>query len=72
MNKGNYFQKVLHEQMDEHDINQVELARAINVGLDKVRAWFDGESTPNVHSLRKLSDYFNVSADALVDTACEG
>jgi len=63
-----YFQKILHELMDEYELSQLELSRALSCRQSQVSNWLNGKSKPNYDSLRVLSSFFNVSADMLLDT----
>jgi len=64
-----YFQKLLYELMDEHEIYlQQELANKLGVKQSTISNWLHGKSYPNYHQIQKIANFFNVSADALVDT----
>ncbi|MCL2587062.1 MAG: helix-turn-helix domain-containing protein [Firmicutes bacterium] len=63
-----HFQKVLQELMDERDLTQKNLATGLGVFQSQVSNWFTGKSLPCYDSLRKISNYFKVSADVLLDT----
>ena len=64
-----YFQTVLAELMDEYELNQMELAKALEMKQSQVSNWLCGKSKPNYNSIKALSDYFKISADMLCDTA---
>lgn len=63
-----YFQKVLQELMDEKDVDKKELAQAIGREVSVIENWFMGKNLPGAHALKDLADFFEVSADMLLDT----
>jgi len=63
-----YFQKILRELMDEKDLDQIELANALRCRQGEILNWVNGKSKPDYDLIKALSDYFNVSADMLLDT----
>ena len=64
----NYFSKTLVDLMDERDLYQQELATAIDMRQSQISNLLRGKSLPSYYTIKKLSDFFNISADALVDT----
>ncbi|MEG1509415.1 MAG: helix-turn-helix transcriptional regulator [Clostridia bacterium] len=62
----NHFKDILKELRQEKNINQVELATAINVSKGIISLWETGLREPTMHSLISLAKFFNVSIDFLV------
>lgn len=60
------FNERLKALRKEKDLKQSELAEAINVTQRKISYWETGQLEPDLESLWKLSDYFNVSIDFLI------
>lgn len=51
----------------EKGITQAKFAKIIGVAQQTVGSWEKGNSAPNYEILKKIADYFNVSADYLLD-----
>lgn len=51
----------------EAGLTQVELAKALNISTGAVGNWETGKRQPDMEMLKKLSEYFCVSADYLLD-----
>ena len=60
------FDERLKALRKEKCLNQSELAKAVNVTQRKISYWETGQLEPDLESLWKLSDYFNVSIDYLI------
>jgi len=56
----------LKQLREEKGINQIDLARDMQVTQGTVCKWETGERTPETRTLKKLADYFGVSADYLL------
>ena len=54
------------ELMRDEGINQVQLASKIGVKQNTVSSWVLGKKEPNISSLWRLADYFEVDIDYLV------
>lgn len=54
------------ELMRDEGINQVQLAAKIGVKQNTVSSWVLGKKEPNISSLWRLADYFEVDIDYLV------
>ena len=54
------------ELMRDERINQVQLAAKIGVKQNTVSSWVLGKKEPNISSLWRLADYFEVDIDYLV------
>lgn len=54
------------ELMRDEGINQVQLASKIGVKQNTVSSWALGKKEPNIGSLWRLADYFEVDIDYLV------
>lgn len=55
------------ELMRDEGINQVQLAAKIGVKQNTVSSWVLGKKEPNISSLWRLADYFEVDIDYLVE-----
>lgn len=66
MGYQNKFKDILKELRSEKGIGQVELANRIGVSKGIVSLWENGLREPNMYSLIKLADFFDVSIDELV------
>ena len=51
----------------EHQYTQENVAEKINVSRQSIAKWENGESTPDIDSLIKLSKLYNVTLDNLVN-----
>lgn len=60
------FDERLKALRKEKDLNQSQLAKAVNVTQRKISYWETGQLEPDLESLWKLSDYFNVTVDYLI------
>lgn len=56
----------IKELMQDHNLNQVGLAKKIGVKQNTISAWLLGKKEPCITSLWLLADYFNVEIDYLV------
>ena len=50
-----------------HGLNQVELAKALNVSKQCVSNWENDNVQPSIEMLVKLAELFKVSTDTLLD-----
>lgn len=55
--------------MKETNINQVKLAKEINISQSAISAWLLNKKEPSITSLWLLADYFNCSVDELIGRA---
>ncbi len=62
----NKFKDVLRALRGERCIGQELLAKDVGVSKGIVSMWENGLREPNMDSLIKLADYFNVTIDYLV------
>jgi len=60
------FDERLKALRKEKNLNQSQLAEAVNVTQRKISYWETGQLEPDLESLWKLSEYFNVSVDYLI------
>jgi transcriptional regulator with XRE-family HTH domain len=60
------FPKRLRELLDSPGQTQAKLASAINVNQQTVSLWKDGKTAPDIYSLERISNYYNVSTDYLL------
>ena len=58
--------KLIKELRIEMKITQTELAKKLNTTQDTISLWELGKSYPDIFSLIKLSQIFNVSTDYLL------
>lgn len=56
----------IKELMQEHNLNQVGLAKKIGVKQNTISAWLLKKKEPCIVSLWLLADYFKVDIDYLV------
>lgn len=56
----------LRELLEEREITQPVLAEAIGVSRQSVGQWKDGKTVPDILDLRKIANFFDVSADYLL------
>ena len=66
--KTTYFQRMLAELMTENKISQQDLAEAIGVRQSQISNYLSGKCLPSYYQIQALSNFFNVSADQIVDT----
>ena len=52
---------VLHELRVKHGLSQDDLAQKVFVTRQAVSRWENGETVPNIETLKLLSRFFNVS-----------
>lgn len=51
---------------EEKNINQIELAKILNIGNTTVSQWESGKRQPDYATLIKIADYFHISIDWLL------
>ena len=56
----------LRELMKEHNVTQKVLAEVIEMRPQTVSLYIGGQSVPDINTLYKIAEYFNVSADWLI------
>lgn len=64
--EGNIFPTRLRNIMKSRGITQKALANAIKMRPQTVSLYTTGQSAPDVNTLRKMAEFFNVSADYLL------
>ena len=57
---------VLHELRVKHGLSQDDLAQKVFVTRQAVSRWENGETVPNIETLKLLSRFFNVSINTLL------
>ena len=62
----NKFSKILKDLRQEKNVGQIELAKSIVVSKGIISLWENGLREPNMFSLIKLAQYFDVYIDFLV------
>ncbi|MCL2861112.1 MAG: helix-turn-helix domain-containing protein [Firmicutes bacterium] len=60
------FRKRLRELRFERDLKQTDIAKVMNVVFGTISNWERGLSSPNIEELKRLADFFDVSADYLL------
>ena len=58
--------EILHGLRTKHGLSQEELAERVFVTRQAISRWETGETTPNVETLKLLSQLFNVSINTLL------
>lgn len=64
--KENLFGKILRELRLENGISQRALGDTLNMSNQTVSFWETGSREPDLDTLVKLAEYFNVSVDYLL------
>lgn len=57
----------LKDLINDHDITQEQLAKIIGVHRKQVGRWINGQSEMGIEKLKKICEYFQVSADYILD-----
>jgi transcriptional regulator with XRE-family HTH domain len=60
------FNEILKELMLERGLNQLQLARLLDMKQSQVHNWLYSKSLPGYHSLKMLATKLDVSADELL------
>ena len=50
-----------------NNLNQLKVAMDLNISREALSHYENGKREPSIDMLRKLSDYFNVSIDYLIN-----
>ena len=53
----------------EKNLNQLKVAMDLNISREALSHYENGKRNPDIDMLRRLSEYFNVSIDFLVNGA---
>lgn len=61
----------IRELRKNHDITQSVLSKEIGVTETTISKWENGNATPDIEMLCKISDYFDISLDDLVNRNME-
>ena len=56
----------------QENLSQEEFAERFGVSRQSVAKWESGESTPDVYKCREISDYYDLSIDALISFKLDG
>ncbi len=59
--------KGLREIRKKRGYSQLKVAFALNISREALSHYENGKRSPDVEMLRKMSDYFNVSIDFLIN-----
>lgn len=65
------FGSILEKVRKEHKLSQATLGSALGITQQMISSYEKDISSPNIESLIKLSNYFHISIDALVDHKLE-
>jgi len=60
------FGRILHELRENRFISKSELADAVSISRQQIRAYENNKCIPNIETFLSLADYFGVSADTLL------
>ena len=60
------FKKRITEVFNESEMNQKEIADALNVTPANLSNWKNGRNLPSIPTLKEICKLFNVSADYLI------
>ena len=63
--KREFFVKNLRVLQKEHNLTQVQLAKALSIKQSSTSCLLDGSSVPKFDTLMDIADYFGVSIDWL-------
>ena len=64
--KRNKFAENIKELREQKDISQRELASDLKVSQRVISYWERGDSEPNLETLCRIANYFDVTVDYLV------
>lgn len=57
---------IIADIITDKDDTQENLANQINVNRNQIRRWINGESEMGIWKLKKICEYYNVSADYIL------
>ena len=61
------FGEIIKKMRTAHNLNQVQLANALNVSKQTVSNWENNNIQPSIDMLVKISRFFSVSTDYLLE-----
>ena len=61
------FMKGLKQIRKERNLNQLKVAMDLNISREALSHYENGRREPSIEMLNKLSEYFNVSIDYLIN-----
>lgn len=61
------FARNLNRLLQERDLTQLEVAKAIGVSAQTFNTWCRGIAIPRMNKIQKLADYFHVNKSILID-----
>ena len=67
MQMGLSFGEVLGDLLSEKNMSQKQLAEALSIPSSTLSNYFQNTREPNFATLKRLADYFGVTADYLLD-----
>ncbi|PTJ46166.1 helix-turn-helix domain-containing protein, partial [Mammaliicoccus sciuri] len=60
------FHKILKKKRIEDHLSQEELAEQLNISRQSISKWENEKGYPNIETLLKISEIFNVTVDELL------
>lgn len=57
----------LKNLIEDHDMTQADLAEVLGVHRKQVGRWINGQNEMGTEKLKKICEYFNVSADYILE-----
>ncbi|MBR1974686.1 MAG: helix-turn-helix transcriptional regulator [Clostridia bacterium] len=60
------FKEILLDLLKEKGLNQNQLSKQADIPLTTISGWINANRLPDYNALRKLSIFFDVSADYLL------
>ena len=67
LDKKDFFVRNLLRCMQEADVNQLDLAKALGITASSVNDWIKGRTYPRMDKVQLLAEYFGVTKSDLVD-----
>jgi len=61
------FGDIIKNLRNSHNLNQVQLANALNVSKQTISNWENNNILPSIEMLVKISNFFSVSTDFLLE-----
>ncbi len=62
------FHEKLRELRLKKGLSQVQLSKVLNISQTSYSQWERGVCEPNIETLKKISRYFNISLDILLES----
>lgn len=65
------FSNILRILLEERDLTQKQLAKDLHIAVSTLGGYAQGTSEPDFDTLKRIAEYFQVSADYLLDLHTE-